>query len=334
MTISSRPSRRTYLCTGTPGPYGFPTRFLTDGDLAVTRIAAGGARTRLTLGEDYGVSGAGEADGGAVTTTEVYADGEIEVWLDVDLTQDTAYTPGDAFPAEAHEAALDKLTLIAGQQAVEAEDLAAADAALDERIDDLTAVVAAIDGGGSGAGGVGVSAFAFEPDDPANSLAHSLLVPGVFYPVGAFDADLQPGSGATWYCFSATPTGTVGDRSYTPGHGFVLEAEHGRLSLVPAAGNQIDVRAGGVKCDATIDGNNQCSGGTVGQRTLMHALRDWAIAEGLTLTGGGNYRIEQGSGLDMQNAPPSMGPHALGLQRGLRRLDADPAGRLPRHAAL
>ena len=304
MTISSRPRRRTYVCVGNDGPYTFCTRFLTNEDLAVTRIAADGVRTRLTLADDYAVTGAGDPEGGTVRTTESYADGEIEVWLDVALTQDTAYTPGDAFPAEAHEAALDKLTLIAGQQAVEAEDLVAADAALGERIDDLTAVVASIEVGGSGAGGVGVSAFAFEPDDPANSLAHALLVPGAFYPVGAFDADLQPGSSANWYCFSATPTGTVGDRSYVEGVGLVLEGEHGRLSLVAGEGNEVDVRAAGVKCDAThlTSGTYHATGGTTSQRPLMYALRDWAIAEDIYLTGGGVYLIENGAGLDMQNA--------------------------------
>jgi len=50
--------------------------------------------------------------GGTVTTNDVLVSGTLLVYRIVPLTQNTDYVEGGRFPAESHEAALDKLTLI------------------------------------------------------------------------------------------------------------------------------------------------------------------------------------------------------------------------------
>jgi hypothetical protein len=121
MTISATTARTTLSAAGA-GPYVFPGRILSADDLAVALIAPSGARTVLALGADYAVAGVGEADC-AVTLAAPALTGQVELRLALALTQAAEYRDGDAFPAAGHEAALDKLTLIAQQQASDVEDL-------------------------------------------------------------------------------------------------------------------------------------------------------------------------------------------------------------------
>jgi hypothetical protein len=79
---------------------------------------ADGLESTLTLDVDYALTGAGDPDGGTATTTVAYpSGGYITVLRDVPLTQETAYPETGKFPAQSHEAALDKLTMIVQQQA-------------------------------------------------------------------------------------------------------------------------------------------------------------------------------------------------------------------------
>jgi hypothetical protein len=67
----------------------------------------------LVLDTDYTVEGLGEDDGGTITlVAPAEAGDEIIITLDIPITQETVYTFNSKFPEEAHEAALDKLTLI------------------------------------------------------------------------------------------------------------------------------------------------------------------------------------------------------------------------------
>lgn len=64
----------------------------------------------------YSVSGVGSPTGGTVTLNAAPASGVVVTLLrEVPLTQQTDYTEYDAFPAETHERALDKLTQITQQ---------------------------------------------------------------------------------------------------------------------------------------------------------------------------------------------------------------------------
>lgn len=116
MTVSVTNSRVQYATNGTTGPWTVPFYFLADEHLAVY-YAADGVETLLELSTDYGVTGAGDESGGTVTTATAYASGgTITIIRDVPATQETDYVETDSFPAESHEAALDKLTMLVQQQ--------------------------------------------------------------------------------------------------------------------------------------------------------------------------------------------------------------------------
>lgn len=117
MTVESTTRRAQYDTNGTTGPWTVPFYFLANADLEVIYTDAAGAETTLALTTHYSVTGAGVPSGGAVTTVSSYASGgTITVLRSVAILQETDYVETDAFPAAAHETALDRLTMIAQQQ--------------------------------------------------------------------------------------------------------------------------------------------------------------------------------------------------------------------------
>lgn len=124
MTVSTSLARVQYDTNGTTGPWTVSFRFLADEDLAVIYTDSSGNETTLVLNTDYTVTGAGDPTGGTVTTTTAYAaGGYITVLRDMDYTQEVDYTDTDSFPAETHEEALDRLTMLV-QQVKEVTDRA------------------------------------------------------------------------------------------------------------------------------------------------------------------------------------------------------------------
>lgn len=116
MTISTTESKISYNGNGTTTVFAFPYRFLANGDLVVIRVAANGTETTLVLNTDYTITGADSDDGGSITCTVAPASGtRLVIYRSVALTQETDYISGDAFPAETHERALDRLTMISQQ---------------------------------------------------------------------------------------------------------------------------------------------------------------------------------------------------------------------------
>lgn len=116
MTVESGSSRAQYSTNGTSGPWTVPFYFLESSHLKVYHTDVAGEETLLTLNVDYNVLGAGNPNGGTVTTTEAYVSGgSITLLRDVPATQGTDYRTADSFPAESHEIALDKLTMLAQQ---------------------------------------------------------------------------------------------------------------------------------------------------------------------------------------------------------------------------
>lgn len=117
MTVSSENRRADY--NGDGATVAFPTgfRFLQDSDLKVIKtVIATGIESVLTLNSDYTVVGAGDDSGGTVTTNVAPASSEkLSILRSVSLTQETDYVENDEFPAESHEKALDKLTMISQQ---------------------------------------------------------------------------------------------------------------------------------------------------------------------------------------------------------------------------
>ncbi|QAZ38422.1 hypothetical protein C1M51_02740 [Methylibium sp. Pch-M] len=116
MTVEATTSRAQYSTNGTSGPWTVPFYFLENSHLRVIYTDADGEETLLALSVDYDVIGAGNQNGGIVTTTDAYvAGGSITVLRDVPATQLTDYRTADAFPANTHEGGLDKNVMLIQQ---------------------------------------------------------------------------------------------------------------------------------------------------------------------------------------------------------------------------
>jgi hypothetical protein len=125
MTVSSDTSRASYSGDGSTVTFAVPFYFLNDSDLLVVHRDVDGVETTWTLNTHYTVSGAGDPAGGSITVKTTPTDytpaasERVVILRYVDITQETDYVENDAFTAEAHERALDKLTMINQQQTEE-----------------------------------------------------------------------------------------------------------------------------------------------------------------------------------------------------------------------
>lgn len=114
MTIAKTTAFTEYAGNGATTAFSFPYRFFADADLEVSLISSAGAKTVKTLTTHYTLSNTGTESGGTVTMLAAPATGEtLRIQRIVEATQSTDYTANDAFPAETHETALDRLTVIA-----------------------------------------------------------------------------------------------------------------------------------------------------------------------------------------------------------------------------
>lgn len=122
MALEDDTSRAQYATNATTGPWGVPFYFLESAHLLVTYTDGDGVETPLELTTDYTVAGAGDEDGGSVTTVLAYpVGGYITIVRDVPRTQLTVFRDGDAFPASAVMGGFDKLTMLV-QQLFEVSD--------------------------------------------------------------------------------------------------------------------------------------------------------------------------------------------------------------------
>ena len=123
MTVSTTTNRASYSGNGSTDAFAYGFKIFADADLTVIiRTDSTGVETTKTLTTHYTVSGAGSSSGGNVTFTtgNIPASGETIVILrELTLTQGTDYVANDPFPAESHEDALDRLTMITQQLAEE-----------------------------------------------------------------------------------------------------------------------------------------------------------------------------------------------------------------------
>ena len=118
MTVSTTTNRASYSGNGSTTAFAYGFKIFADADLTVIIRASTGAETTKALSTHYTVSGAGNASGGNVTFTSgnTPASGQTVVILrELTLTQGTDYVANDPFPAESHEDALDRLTMITQQ---------------------------------------------------------------------------------------------------------------------------------------------------------------------------------------------------------------------------
>lgn len=118
MTVSSETRRADYLGDGATTDFATGFRFLQDQDLKViVTVTATGVESEKVLNTDYTVTGSGLDAGGTVTMNTAPISGEkLTILRNLAITQETDYVENDPFPAESHERALDKLTMIVQQQ--------------------------------------------------------------------------------------------------------------------------------------------------------------------------------------------------------------------------
>lgn len=131
MTVSSTTTKASLSANGTAHSFAYGFKIFADTDLLVIIRSATGTETTKTLNTHYVVTGAGSDSGGNVlfkfntgnasdahfsNTDQRPANGETVVILrNLTLTQETDYVANDPFPAESHEDALDRLTMITQQ---------------------------------------------------------------------------------------------------------------------------------------------------------------------------------------------------------------------------
>ncbi|MCP4328434.1 MAG: hypothetical protein GY791_08360 [Alphaproteobacteria bacterium] len=115
MTVSTSESRVSYAGNGSTLAFATTFPFFDAGDLRVVLRDAAGGETIQTLTTDYTVSG-GSGSSGTITMAVAPASGEtLVISREMAFTQAVDYTAGDKFPAETHERALDRLTMLAQQ---------------------------------------------------------------------------------------------------------------------------------------------------------------------------------------------------------------------------
>ena len=111
MTVTTLNSSYSATANGTNRTFQFNFALLEEDHLYVYTITTSGV---ATLESDYVVNDFGD-EGGSITFSEeaTPASGEtVLMQRNVPVTQETDYIPNDPFPAEVHEDALDKLTMI------------------------------------------------------------------------------------------------------------------------------------------------------------------------------------------------------------------------------
>lgn len=114
MTVSSDQSSETFSCDGSTTVFTCPFRVLATAELRGYLITiSSGASSELTNGTDFTVSGVDDANCVATTATAYSSLYQVRFKRVTERLQPTDYRAGDAFPAESHERALDRLTHIA-----------------------------------------------------------------------------------------------------------------------------------------------------------------------------------------------------------------------------
>lgn len=116
MTVSSQISQVEYASDGVTVSFPIPFYFLENTHIQVVINDAAGNIYPVVINVDYTVAGAGNQAGGSLLFSVAQPSGrDITIMRSVPATQLTDYQPNDDFPAETHERALDKLTMLVQQ---------------------------------------------------------------------------------------------------------------------------------------------------------------------------------------------------------------------------
>ena len=126
MSVTTTSNKIEYNCDGSIALFPITYPFIEKENIVATLIEIADVTNRvvLILDTDYTID-TGNVDyryGANLITAVIYgAEYQLEILRDIEVTQETVYNKYDAFNAEAHEKALDKLTMINQQQDTVAE---------------------------------------------------------------------------------------------------------------------------------------------------------------------------------------------------------------------
>ena len=113
MTVETQLDRVDYDGNGTSADFSFPYKFFANSDMYVYIRRADDTEDALIFGTDFTLTGVGLEEGGTITLTVPPTSNEkVVIYRDPPKTQLTDYIEGDRFPAESHERALDKVTML------------------------------------------------------------------------------------------------------------------------------------------------------------------------------------------------------------------------------
>lgn len=115
MTVAALAASINYIENGVTLVFAAPFRFLAN-SIAVSRVLTDGTVVDLVAGVDFSASGGSTDAGGAVTLVSSVAGATLRIRRETPRSQAMDYTPGDRFPAESHEAAIDRAMLIDQEQ--------------------------------------------------------------------------------------------------------------------------------------------------------------------------------------------------------------------------
>ena len=117
MTVTTTTNVVSYPGNGSTQTFAYTFKIFNDSDLVVKLVDdTSKVETLQVLTTDYTVTNAGNVNGGNVVFVVAPASGKtVLIQREVPFTQETDYVANDPFPAESHESALDKLTILAQQ---------------------------------------------------------------------------------------------------------------------------------------------------------------------------------------------------------------------------
>jgi len=114
MTISSTTVKVSYSGNNSTTVFAYTFKILDDDEIQVIIRSSTGTETVKTKTTHYTVSGVGSSGGGNITFLTAPITGETVVLKrNTTRTQETDYVANDPFPANSHEEALDRVTMIA-----------------------------------------------------------------------------------------------------------------------------------------------------------------------------------------------------------------------------
>jgi len=117
MTVASETARCEYIGNSVTVDFTIDFYFLIDADVRVVLYnSVTDTETELTETTHYTIVGAGEAAGGMLTmVTAPTSDETLTILRDLSYTQERDYIEHSTFPAESHEQALDRVTMLQQQ---------------------------------------------------------------------------------------------------------------------------------------------------------------------------------------------------------------------------